>query len=220
MGFLSGSSTIVRFLAPPPAALDREQLCRALNRRTFREHDEHGLPAAEAFGWTAIHDPLVVHLEASDVFFQQYVVLGFRYDRRAVPAKLVRLERRRAEEARKKEQNLERLGRAVRREIKEEVAARLLLQALPSPGLFECAWNLETHCLYFTGKSRAAKEAFSGLFRETCGVTPVPMIPYLAAERIGLQGAVVDAFRGVEPSVFAIERLRAEAARAGAGGEA
>jgi DNA recombination-dependent growth factor C len=218
MGFLSGSSTIVRFLASPPPTLDREQLCRALNRRTFREHDEHGLPAAETFGWVAIHDPLVVHLEPSDVFFQQYVVLGFRYDKRTVPGKLATLERRRAEEARKKEQNLERLGRAVRREIKEEVAARLLMQALPSPGLFECAWNLETHALYFTGKSKAAKEAFSGLFRECCGVMPVPMIPYVAAERLGLPGPVVDGFRGAEPSVFAVERAR-EAALAAAGGE-
>lgn len=222
MGLLSASSTIVRFHAAPPPNLDREKLCRAVNRRAFREQDEDGLPAAEAFGWVAIHDPLVVELEPSDLFFQQYLVLGFRYDRRVAPAKLVTLERRRAEEQRRKELGLERLGRAVRTEIKEEVTARLLLQALPSPRLFECAWNLETECVYFTGKSRAPREAFGGLFRESFGVTPVPMIPYLAAERVGLPGAVVDALRAVEPSTFAVERLASEpvAAAAGAGGSA
>lgn len=206
MGFLSASSTILRFHAPPPPHLDREQLCRAVNRHAFREHDADGLPAAEAFGWVAIHDPLVVHLEPSDVFFQGFVVLGFRYDRRVVPAKLATLERRRAEAARREQLGLERLGRAARLEIKEEVLARLLQQALPSPGLFECAWHLEAQALYLTTRSRAVKEAFVGLFRETTGVSPIPMIPYLAAERVGLSGSVVDAFRAVEPSLLAVER--------------
>ena len=206
MGFLSATSSIVRFHADPPSKLDRDALCRAVNRGAFREHDEDGLPRAEAFGWVAIHDPLVVELDPSDVFFQQYVVLGFRYDRRVAPAKLVTLERRRAERERKREQNLERIGRAIRREIKEEVAARLLAQALPSPSLFECAWNLETRTVFFTGKARAPREAFSTLFRETFSVMPVPVIPYLAAERVGLQGPTVDAIRAVEPSVLSVER--------------
>jgi len=203
MGFLSASSSIVRFDARPAARLDRDALCEAVNRRAFREHDEDGLPKPEAFGWVAIHDALVTELEPSDIFFQQYVVLGFRYDRRVAPAKLVRLETRRAEAERRQSQGLERLGRAVRKEIKEEVAARLLLRALPSPALFECAWDLDRHTVYFTGKARGPREAFQTLFRETCGVSPIPVIPYLAAERVGLPGSIVDAVRAVEPSRLA-----------------
>jgi DNA recombination-dependent growth factor C len=212
MGFLSASSSIVRFDARPAARLDRDALCEAVNRRAFREHDEDGLPKQEAFGWVAIHDPLVTELEPSDIFFQQYVVLGFRYDRRVAPAKLVRLETRRAEEARKQSQGLERLNRATRKEIKEEVAARLLLRALPSPSLFECAWDLDRHTVYFTGKSRGPREAFQSLFRETCGVSPIPVIPYLAVERIGLAGSIVDAVRGAEPSRLSAEPEAAHAA--------
>lgn len=218
MGFLSASSSIVRFDARPPGRIDRDTLCEAVNRRAFREHDEDGLPKQEAFGWVAIHDPLVVELEPSDIFFQQYVLLGFRYDRRVAPAKLVRLECRRAEEERKRQQGLERLGRAVRREIKEEIAARLLLRALPSPSLFECAWDVERSTVYFTGKARGPREAFQSLFRETCGVSPIPVIPYLAAERVGLAGAIVDAVRAAEPSRLATEsEPRAAAAAAGGG---
>lgn len=221
MGFLSASSSIVRFDARPPARIDRDALCEAVNRRAFREHDEDGLPKQEAFGWTAIHDALVTELEPSDIFFQQYVVLGFRYDRRVAPAKLVRLETRRAEEERKQSQGLERLGRATRKEIKEEVAARLLLRALPSPSLFECAWDLERHTVYFTGKSRGPREAFQTLFRETCGVSPIPVIPYLAVERLQLAGAIVDAVRGAEPSRLSsesgVERAAAAAAGNGSG---
>lgn len=218
MGFLSASSSIVRFDARPPGRIDRDVLCEAVNRRAFREHDEDGLPKQEAFGWVAIHDPLVTEVEPSDIFFQQYVVLGFRYDRRVAPAKLVRLETRRAEEDRRQSQGLERLGRAVRKEIKEEVAARLLLRALPSPSLFECAWDLDRHTVYFTGKSRGPREAFQTLFRETCGVSPIPVIPYLAAERLGLAGSIVDAVRAAEPSrLSALEVAAPQSAAAAAG---
>src|SRR5690606_13798286 len=118
-----------------------------------------------------------------DLFFQQYLVIGFRFDTRAVPAKLAWMERRRAESARKAEAGVERLGRTTVREIKEDVEANLLARALPNPKLFECAWNLETEVVYFTGKLRSAREAFASLFRDTFGVAPIPMIPYLAAER-------------------------------------
>ena len=46
---------------------------------------------------------------------------------------------------------------------------------------------------------RAAREVFSDCFRETFGVQPVPLIPYLAAEHVGLQGRQVEAVRAVEP---------------------
>jgi len=218
MGFLSASSSIVRFDAKPATRIDRNALCDAVNRRAFREHDEDGLPKQEAFGWVAIHDPLVVELAPSDIFFQQYALLGFRYDRRVAPAKLIRLECRRAEEERKQSQGLERLGRTIRREIKEEIAARLLLRALPSPSLFECAWDLERNTVYFTGKSRGPREAFQSLFRETCGVAPVPVIPYLAVERLGLAGAIVDAVRAAEPSRLASQENAPRAVAAAAGG--
>lgn len=200
MGFLSSTSSIVRFHAKPPPNLNREAAARSVAERAFRDRDEEGAPKKEAFGWVAIHDPLVTDFDPTDLFFQQYLVVGFRFDRRAVPAKLAWMERRRAESERRSEQDLERLSRATRREIKQDVESNLLARALPNPGLFECAWNLESETVYFTGKLKSARETFAALFRETFGVTPVPMIPYLAAERVGLAGAEIDAVRGVERS--------------------
>lgn len=200
MGFLSASSTIVRFAAPAPARIDREALAAAVSRRTFRELDAEASDAPQACGWVGVHDPLAVHLSPADLFFQQWLVVGFRFDRRSVPAKLLWLERRRLEEARKAERGIPRLGAAARREIKEEVASRLLARALPAPRLFDCAWNLDTGRVLFTGKARAPREAFVELFRQTFGVQPVPMIPYLAVEHMGLPALQVDAVRAVEPA--------------------
>jgi hypothetical protein len=63
-------------------------------------------------------------------------VLGFRYDRRAVPAKLLALERRREEAALAAARGVERIGRAARKQIKLEVEARPLGGALPVARLF------------------------------------------------------------------------------------
>jgi len=203
VGLLSASSTIVRYVAAPPASLDRKAVARAVARRVFRDFDPENAEASHAFGWVAIHDPLATDLGPADLFFQQYLAIGFRYDRRAVPPKLLYLERRRAEAARRAEQEDGRLGRAVRKQIKAEVEARLLLRALPAPRLFDCVWNLETGRVYFTGKLRVAREAFAELFRATFGVAPVPLIPYLAAEHVGLPARVVEAVRAVEPASLA-----------------
>jgi recombination associated protein RdgC len=203
VGLLARSSSVVRFAAAPPSRLDRDAVARAVGRRVFRDLDPEGGDATQAAGWVGIHDPLATELTAADLFFQHYLAVGFRFDRRAVPPKLLFLERRRDEAARRAERGVERLGKAERRQIKADVEARLLLRALPVPRLFDCVWNLETGHVYFTGKLRVAREAFTTLFRETFGVTPVPLIPYLAAEHLGLPGRAVEAVRAVEPASFA-----------------
>jgi hypothetical protein len=56
--------------------------------------------------------------------------------------------------------------------------------------------------VYFSGKLRAARDAFGDCFRETFGVAPMPLIPYLAAEHLGLGTREVEAVRAVEPASF------------------
>ena len=80
-----------------------------------------------------------------------------------------------------------------------------MARALPVPRLFDCICNLETGHVYFTGKVRAAREAFTEYFRLTFGVSPVPLIPYLAAEHVGLDPHHVEAVRAVEPASLVAE---------------
>lgn len=207
MGLLSASHTVVRFAAPPPTRIDREAIAAAVNKRVFRDADPGHDDAAASSGWVGVHDPLFVAFAPSDLFFHNYLVVGFRYDRRAVPAKLLFLERRRAEAARLAELGYERLPRGIRNEIKEEVTARLMLRALPAPRLFDCVWNLETGRVLLTGKAKAVREAFQDLFRETFGVHPVPMIPFLTAEHVGVPPRIVDAVRAADPSSLASDTV-------------
>lgn len=200
MGFLSASTSVVRFVAVAPSRIEREAIAKAVARHAFRDSDAEIGDARQAFGWYTIHDPLVTEFTPADLFFHHYLVVGFRYDKRLVPPKLAMLERRRLENERTTARGVGRLGAAERREIKDEVQARLIARALPTPRLFDVVWNLQTGRVYFSGKLRAAREAFADLFRRTFGVGPVPLIPYLAVEHLGLDGRQVDAVRAVEPS--------------------
>jgi len=189
---------VVRFVAEAPRRVDREAIAAAVSRRAFREVE--GSDAVQSSGWVAAHDPLVTDLTPADLFLHRYLVVGLRWDRRAVPPKLLYLERRRAEAARRAESDEGRLWREARKQIKAEVETRLLTRALPAPRLFDCVWNLESGIVYFTGRARAASEAFIDLFRATFAVAPVPLIPYLAAARVGLPARMVEAIRTVEPA--------------------
>jgi DNA recombination-dependent growth factor C len=200
VGFLSASTSVVRFVATAPARMERAAIAAAVTKRAFREGDPDVGDARQAWGWVTIHDPLLVSFTPADLFFHHYLVLGFRYDKRIVPPKLLWLERRRLENERKATRGVAKLGAAERREIKDEIAARLVARALPTPRLFDVVWNLETGRVYFSGKLRAAREAFGDCFRETFGVAPVPLIPYLAAEHVGLESRQIEAVRAVEPA--------------------
>ena len=200
MGFLSASTSVVRFIATAPTTMERNAIARAVSKRAFRESDPDLGDPRQAWGWITIHDPLLTAFTPADLFFHHYLVLGFRYDKRLVPPKLLFLERRRLENERKATRGTTKLGAAERREIKDEIAQRLIARALPTPRLFDVVWNLQTGRVYFSGKLRAARDAFTDCFRETFGVTPVPLIPYLAAEHVGLSPRQVDLVRAVEPA--------------------
>ncbi|MGH7895787.1 MAG: hypothetical protein ACREQL_14035 [Candidatus Binatia bacterium] len=200
MGLLSASTSVVRFIADAPARMERGAIAEAVTRRAFRETDPDLGDPRQAWGWVAIHDPLATTFTPSDLFFHHYLVLGFRFDKRLVPPKLLMLERRRLENERKATRGVTTLGAAERREIRDEIASRLVARALPTPRLFDVIWNLDSGRVYFSGKLRAAREAFADSFRQTFGMMPVPLIPYLAAEHVGLEPRQIDAVRAVEPS--------------------
>jgi DNA recombination-dependent growth factor C len=202
VGFLSASTSVVRFLATAPSRLERETIARAVSKHAFRETEPGIGDVRQSWGWVAIHDPLLTTFTPGDLFFHHYLVTGFRYDKRLVPPKLAWLERRRLEQERKSARGTTKLGAAERREIKDEVGNRLVARALPTPRLFDVVWNLQTGRVYFSGKFRAAREAFADCFRLTFGVMPVPLIPYLATDHVGLETRQVEAVRAVEPASF------------------
>ena len=176
----------------------------AVERHVFKEGSSEGLPREERFGWVAVHDPMVTTFDETDLFYQDRLLLGFRYDKRSVPAKLAWMERRVAERERREQDGVDRLNLAIRREIRDDVTDRLMQKALPVPRLFECAWDLKTGVLLFTTRTGTVQEAFTTTFRETFDITPTPLIPWFVAERIGLPARTVDSLRKQAPAEIAV----------------
>ena len=210
MGFLSTSGSVFRFAAAAPARIDRQTIATAVQGRAFRELADEDDGTAQRIGWVGIHDPLCTTFTPADLFFEHYLAVSFRFDRRSVPGRLARLERRRLERERSAARGGERLGAAERREIKMEVDQRLMRRALPVPRIVDCLWNLESGFVYLTGGARSVREAFADLFRHTFGVMPIPMIPYLAAEHVGLSAHVIDQVRRAEPTILTPQARHAE----------
>ena len=187
MGFLSASTSVVRFVATAPSRIEREAIAQAVTRHAFRESDPEMGDPRQAWGWIAIHDPLLTTFTPADLFFHHYLVLGFRYDKRLVPPKLLMLERRRLERERE-------AARGVRVRSARPSAARSRTRSRRAWSRGPCRRrDSSTWC--GTSRPDASTSAASSApharrsptaSARTFGVTPVPLIPYLAAEHVGL----------------------------------
>jgi hypothetical protein len=55
VGFLSASTSLVRFAAAAPSRLERDAIARAVTRHAFHEGDPEAGDARQAWGWIAVH---------------------------------------------------------------------------------------------------------------------------------------------------------------------
>jgi hypothetical protein len=74
VGFLSASTSLVRFVAAAPSRLERETLAQAVARHAFRGGDPAAGDARQTWGWIAVHDLLQTEFTPADLFFHQYLV--------------------------------------------------------------------------------------------------------------------------------------------------
>ena len=188
------SSSIVPPLTPVQGRIDRDALCETVQSPRLPQADgrpaEAGKPSAGSRS-TIRSSP---GSSRGDIFFQQYVVLGFRYDRRVAPASLLRLETQRAEKGAASP-----LGpRAPRpRGEKERSGGRgaPAARAAEPRRSSECAC-LDRHTVLHGQVARPARGLPDAVPRDLRRVAD-PGDPYLAVERtIGLAASMVDAVRG------------------------
>lgn len=122
-----------------------------------------------AIGWVTLDDPLEAEFaDPRDFHRPPYLCFTLRQDRRRVPAALLRRRLKQAEgEFLAAHPGMQRVPKQKREELRDSVQAALLARTLPTPSMFDIAWNTERGLLLFTGTSTRAIEAFEGLFRQT-----------------------------------------------------
>jgi recombination associated protein RdgC len=219
-----GSLTYTRFFVDPSESepLDHafiERCLEALAERPFEplNPDED---VVERVGWCRAGEPFETTFGHGDLDWNGHLVLGFRVDRWALPASLVKAKTREAEAAYLERKGRERASKKEKAELKEVVIRKLRRQLAPSTRAFDLALSLDDGLVRFFSHSASRGDAMSELFRSTFGVRLVPESPYTTAVRLGLDAMTQaksgdDAWAALEPTDLSLPPARGHATLGG-----
>jgi len=171
---------------------------RAIRLRALQPLDPEQ-ELSERSGWCAIGEPFDLELNYDKVFYNSYLNLGFRTDRWAIPAPLLRARVREAETAYLEKKGRERLSKRERTELKELVSRRLRKQFVPSTRAIDLSWSLDDGVVRFLSQSAKPTATMTELFGKTFGLKLVPEAPYTLAARLGLSKAQEKIWETLEP---------------------
>lgn len=183
---LRGSLTYARFFVQGSLPEDPAgTFMRPIRHRAMRplEPDDEDL---ERSGWAKIGEPLEIDLTHEDVFFNEYLNLGFRTDRWVIPTAVLRIRVREAEQAYLQKKGRERLTRKEKAELKLLVAKKLRRSYAPATRSVDLSWSLGEGVVRFFSHADKPAGAMMELFKKTFGLTLVPESPYTLAARLGL----------------------------------
>jgi hypothetical protein len=206
---LRGSLTFSRFfvtgdLPDDLAGATLKRIRASASQPLIPEEDD-----AERHGWCSIEDPMDTDLGHEKVFFNEYVCLGLRIDRWAVPKPLLNAHLRDAEAALLAKKGLERLGKKARQDLKLFVLKKLRRQLIPVTKSVDLVWNVQTGVARFFSQSPRIHLLVQELFEKTFRLALVPESPGTAAERRGLDAREEKAWEGLEPT--SLSRLGGDA---------
>ena len=198
MPALRGSLTYARFFVDGDVPDDfREKFMRSIRARTMKplEPDDEEL---ERSGWCKVGEPFETELHYEDVFYNEYVNLGFRTDKWQIPSSILKQRVREAESAFLEKKGRERLGRNERTELKEMVARKLRRQMAPATRMVDVSWSMNEGVVRFFSHAEKTAGNMIELFHRSFGLRLVPEAPYTLAERLGLSKAQESAWQDLE----------------------
>jgi len=181
MGFLQGSVTCTRFLAPGDPGEDfRERARERIPKYAFRRLPEDS-DRERSVGWVNILDEFQSGFFGDEFFKEPYLALSLRVDTRSVPARALRQYCREAEEEVKAREDLEFLPTKKREEIRDAVRSRLLRRAIPRSGTYDMAWDLQRGLVLFGSANTRICDEFSEIFFNTFELRLTSLYPYALA---------------------------------------
>ncbi len=199
---LKGSLSYTRLFVEGELPDDfRARFMRSIRLRAMKplEADDDAL---ERSGWCAIGEPFELELGYENVFYNDFVNLGFRTDRWVIPAALVRARMRETEAAYLEKKGRERLSKREREELKEVVVKKLRKQFVPAMRVVDFSWSLDEGLVRFFSQSARPIAAVGELFNKTFGLKLVPEAPYTLAARLGLSKPEEDAWNELEATLL------------------
>lgn len=200
MGLLNGSASFVRFSVTgdlPKSFWDF--VSTRVAATSFKDIDDN--MEEYSIGWVSVADMFDSSFAYSSYAAGDYVVLTMRVDERKVAPAVLKKFVTKEEERIKREQQVQRLPRAARVEIKERIRSELIRKALPVPTTCDLCWNVTENTLVFFSTSKKLIALLEDLFRETFQLSLVLQIPWLLGQILIDDGARDD-YERMTPAVL------------------
>jgi hypothetical protein len=151
-------------------------------------------------GWVNAQNVLDADLTLEKVRFDDFLVFGLRVDRVRVNGRLLKAHAAAAIEKALRQRERRTLSRDERMAFVEKVRLDLLAKQTPLTSLYDVAWSLETHHVYFSATGDSLNQEFCDLFGETFHTALTPLFPFLRAERKAKQEGLIDELLATMPA--------------------
>ncbi len=183
MGLLSGSASFTRFTVEGEVPENFwDFIAERVAEHSFQDIDD--TIDEYSIGWVSVADMFDANFAYSSYAAGDYVVLSMRIDERKVSSAVLKKFTAKEEARIRQEQEVRRLSRSVRLEIKERIRAELVRKSPPIPSVYDLCWNVSDSTLLFFSSSRKAIALLEDLFRETFDLSLVMQIPWNSAFRL------------------------------------
>ncbi len=203
MGALEGSITFKSFYIDAELPKKFKETFLTAVRKSAFEPLQADSEDDKRLGWVNIQDPLDrTFASGNNIFFNEYLCLGLRMDRWAIPTPLLKAKLKEANKVFLESSGQERIGRRQRAAIKQQVIRGLREQMMPSMKVIDVVWNINQAQVKFWSHGKGMVEAFMGLFEHTFGMRLIPESPYTAAMALGLGDEALEHMATTEPSAF------------------
>ncbi len=191
MSFIKASCSFTRFYVTDPVPAEIwAQIGDRLKQHAFRDIDDTS--DERSWGWVSFEDMLDVAWREAPPQKGAYLAFSLRLDTRRVPPAVLRKHTAvalRAEEARNREQGKKYVSRERKKELREQVQARLMQRCLPIPAEFNVVWNTADNVVFFASTQAKMLELFQEHFTKSFDLHLEPLTPYgLAAKILGEDG--------------------------------
>lgn len=200
MGLLKGTASFVRFSVEGELPTNTfEFIADRVAAFSFRDIDDSF--DEYSIGWVSVASMFDASFRSAGYLNGDYLTLSMRLDERKVSPAILKKCVLKEEERVRLEQQLPRLARAQRTEIKERIRAELTRKAIPVPSVYDVCWNLAEGTLLFFSTNKKAHAVFEDFFKESFGLQAVQQIPYLVAEHL-LDPEAAEQLSRIAPEIF------------------
>jgi len=189
------------FLALPPQNGFLADAIRDIQRHAFHP-PQADRGQVRSLGWVNPRNLLDARLTLEKIQFEDFLVIGLRIDKIALNARIVKAHYGEAVHEALKDRRKQGLSREERMAILDKVKMDLLVKQTPSTSLYEMAWNLKNHHIYFSATSESLNLEFCDLFSDTFHTSLTPYFPFLRAEEKAKQDGLTEQLLECLPARF------------------